>query len=432
MDSNRNHQLIAKYLHPGRGPILLIASAVVMSSTLRLLSQRVSSQSVPPASRPSPASSPGTQESPTTQPATQDAAPTYPILRVRSLADTGPEEKLIPWTLRWALDAVAGPRSIRFETGGVINLKQPLYVRDPYVHVDGRTTDGRGITIQRSQFGVVETHDVLIEHMRFRAGDGFASKDELWRDHRLPDSGGWRSLLVIGSPKRAAHHVTVRHCSIENSSDDNGSCWGNCRDIVFYYCIFAGGHNRNTKAFLGGADPGEPPPDDPRWLTLDHCLLTETNCRAPDLHGGLFRLVNCAMVAPGQGARLTYARGDVIANWLVSKRPHTWPHPDRVLVVDPANTKPRSLYCSGNWLDGAPAPDRLLGVVNQGETDPPPELFSDAPLRKDPCHPDPPEQAIRDILDRAGCLPRDEQDRALIDRVRERVERMRPAKGPGR
>jgi len=420
----------ASVLSPGRGPILLIAAALVCSSTIRLFSQRATSQPAPSASGPTSAPVPSSQGLAASQPATSDAPPNHPVLRVRSLADTGPGEKLIPWTLRWALDAVAGPRSIRFETGGVINLKQPLYLRDPFVHIDGRTTDGRGITIQRSQFGVTNTHDVLIEYMRFRAGDGFASKDELWRDHKMPDSGGWRSLLVIGTPNQPARDVTIRYCSIQNSSDDNGCVWDACENICFVYCIFSGGYTKLNKAFLGGAEPGNPKPNHGRWMTLDHCLLAEMAARAPDLDGGIFRISNCAIVAPYQGGRLNHSRGDVIGNWLVSMRPHPWPEPDRILVEEASNAVPKSLYFADNWLDGRPADaSRIIGVVNKGQTTLPNEVFSPVPLRQDPGTTEPAPKALQNVLDFAGCLPRDDHDRALLQRVRATVARTRSAEG---
>jgi hypothetical protein len=81
---------------------------------------------------------------------------------VTSLDDDG------PGTLRNALEQ-SGPRVIVFNVAGVIKLKDRIRVRAPYVTLVGNTAPGDGVCIAGNTVEV-ETHDVVIRHLRFRRG----------------------------------------------------------------------------------------------------------------------------------------------------------------------------------------------------------------------------------------------------------------------
>ncbi|MDV3455743.1 pectate lyase [Sphingomonas sp. HF-S4] len=127
------------------------------------------------------------------------------VLRVTSLAAEG------PGTLREALMA-SGPRRIVFAVGGVIDLaRNSLSIREPFVTIDGASAPAPGITLIRGGIGV-STHDVVIRHIRVRAGaDGAAQKS------------GWE---VDGLSTSAAHDVIVDHCSFAWATDENLSASG--------------------------------------------------------------------------------------------------------------------------------------------------------------------------------------------------------------
>jgi pectate lyase len=85
------------------------------------------------------------------------------ILRVSNLNDSG------SGSLRAALEAT-GPRFVIFETSGTIALDYPLYIKNPYLTIAGQTAPSPGINIRN--FGIyVDTHDVVIQHIRIREGD---------------------------------------------------------------------------------------------------------------------------------------------------------------------------------------------------------------------------------------------------------------------
>jgi hypothetical protein len=85
------------------------------------------------------------------------------ILRVTNVNDSG------PGSLRAALEA-NGPRFVIFETSGTISLSYPIIIDDPYLTVAGQTAPSPGITIRYHPI-IVDTHDVVFQHVRVRMGD---------------------------------------------------------------------------------------------------------------------------------------------------------------------------------------------------------------------------------------------------------------------
>ena len=85
------------------------------------------------------------------------------VLTVTNLNDDG------PGSFRWACEQ-GGARIIVFNVSGIIRLKSPIYVRAPYITIAGQTAPGEGVCIAGESFQV-DTHDVIVRHMRFRRGD---------------------------------------------------------------------------------------------------------------------------------------------------------------------------------------------------------------------------------------------------------------------
>jgi len=97
------------------------------------------------------------------------------VIVVTSLADDG------PGTLREACET-GGARIVVFNISGIIHLKTPLIVRAPYITIAGQTAPGDGICTAGESFWI-NTHDVIIRHMRFRRG-------ETWVGRRDDSIGG--------------------------------------------------------------------------------------------------------------------------------------------------------------------------------------------------------------------------------------------------
>lgn len=121
------------------------------------------------------------------------------IYVVTSLEDSG------KGTFREACEAV-GARTIVFNVSGIIRLKNRISMRAPYVTIAGQTAPGDGICIAGESL-IIDTHDVIIRHMRFRRG----ATDVTRRDDAL---GG----NVIGN-------IIVDHCSVSWGLDENISLY---------------------------------------------------------------------------------------------------------------------------------------------------------------------------------------------------------------
>lgn len=128
------------------------------------------------------------------------------LLRVTTLAASG------PGSLKAAIDT-PGPRRVVFEVGGVIDLAGgTLDIRHPHVTIAGQTAPSPGITIVRAET-VVRTHDVIVQHLRFRPGAWGRPTRSGHDQDGLSTAGG-------------AHDVIVDHCSFSWGTDENLSASG--------------------------------------------------------------------------------------------------------------------------------------------------------------------------------------------------------------
>ena len=84
------------------------------------------------------------------------------VVVVTNLNDRG------PGSFREACEA-GGPRIVVFNVAGIIKLAERLIIRAPYITIDGSRAPGDGVCIAGDTVEI-ETHDVVIRHMRFRRG----------------------------------------------------------------------------------------------------------------------------------------------------------------------------------------------------------------------------------------------------------------------
>ncbi|TDD97805.1 polysaccharide lyase [Flavobacterium cellulosilyticum] len=121
------------------------------------------------------------------------------VYTVTSLEDRG------PGTLREACEK-GGARIIVFNVSGIIRLKSQLSIRAPYVTIAGQTAPGDGICIAGESFWI-DTHDVIIRHMRFRRGETFV---------------GRRDDAIGGNP---VGNIMIDHVSATWGLDENMSMY---------------------------------------------------------------------------------------------------------------------------------------------------------------------------------------------------------------
>ena len=128
------------------------------------------------------------------------------VITVTNLNDRG------PGSFREACET-GGARIIVFNVAGIIRLESPIIVRAPYVTIAGQTAPGDGVCIAGESFWV-DTHDVVVRHMRFRRGET--------KVHHRDDSFG-------GNP---IGNIMIDHCSCT---------WGLDENISFYRHMYSPG-----------------------------------------------------------------------------------------------------------------------------------------------------------------------------------------------
>src|SRR5690606_26207994 len=108
------------------------------------------------------------------------------VYRVTNLNNSG------SGSLRYGLESVTGPRVIIFDVSGVIDLQSDLVIRDDSVGdygnvtVAGQTAPYPGITLKGGGIDI-RSHDVLIQHIAIRPGNGITPLDN-------------RDCIKIGAP----------------------------------------------------------------------------------------------------------------------------------------------------------------------------------------------------------------------------------------
>jgi len=175
---------------------------------------------------------PGAQGFGTTTPAGRGGA----ILRVTNLNDAG------PGSLRQAL-STTGPRTIIFEISGTIRASGDLYITDPFVTVAGQTAPSPGITISGGGMHI-QTHDVLIQHVRVRVGDAVA-----------PSGHGDLNGVMIENSSATLYNIVIDHVSASWSLDRNVATWYQHHDITFSHDLISEGlaaGNSGQNGFLAG------------------------------------------------------------------------------------------------------------------------------------------------------------------------------------
>ncbi len=127
------------------------------------------------------------------------------IIRVTNLDNDG------EGSLRAALEA-SGPRIVVFEVGGVIDLdKRSIRIEEPFVTIAGQTAPSPGITLIRGGLQV-QTHDVIVQHLRIRPGSAGGGPGAGWDFDAISVFGGWQ--------------IIVDHCSLTWGTDENLSASG--------------------------------------------------------------------------------------------------------------------------------------------------------------------------------------------------------------
>jgi hypothetical protein len=142
------------------------------------------------------------------------------IMRVTNLDASG------EGSLKACVDA-SGPRVCVFEVSGVIHTTKNLVVKNPFLTIAGQTAPSPGVMVRGAGL-IVQTHDVLVQHIRVRPGD----------DPEGP-TGTNRDALSVANSAEAPYNVIIDHCSFGWSTDEMISTWYEVGDVTFRHVLAA-------------------------------------------------------------------------------------------------------------------------------------------------------------------------------------------------
>jgi pectate lyase len=338
------------------------------------------------------------------------------VIEVTNLDDSG------PGSLRDAVEQ-EGPRTIVFRVGGTIKVERPIRIRDPYVTIAGQTAPGDGILIRNHPVNeepplTVETHDVVIRHLRLRPG---------------PSAEPSCCIDALGL-MAGARDVMIDHVSLSWGVDEVLGASEDASDFTVQWSILSeglrrGGHakdERHSRGMLISTQEGGN-------VSIHHNLFAHNEGRNPEvaLAYGVADIVNNVLYNPNfrmieisEANAKPYANvvGNVMRNGKNTKRdnPEINNHIVRARDVDDGAREGFVMYVVGNLDELYRTDDTMPEAVSVIEED---RRFLAAERQSAPFVATTlAERAYTDVLERAGAtLPRrDAVDERILTEVRER------------
>ncbi len=150
------------------------------------------------------------------------------VYHVTTLEDNGDDENPVEGSFRYGIKKVTGPRTIVFDVGGIIHLKNRLTCSDKYVTIAGQTAPGRGIMLATCPFGMASDgqtrflrmglgHKKLVNGVIPGSRNGETYGDEAGTSDSTILNG------VDGMGMAGNDHSIMDHCSISWTIDEGFS-----------------------------------------------------------------------------------------------------------------------------------------------------------------------------------------------------------------
>lgn len=181
-------------------------------------------------------------------------------------------------SLRACVEA-EGPRVCVFEISGEIRLQSDLLIRNPYITIAGQTAPSPGITV-RDYPTYVQTHDVLIQHMRFRASDAVLFDD--------PNKWGVHDALEVSA---ISYNVVLDHNTFSWGIDETLSVLA-ANDVTISNCIIAEGLHASYHPKGPHHSKGLMIARDASNISILRSLIANNHDRNPMLSGSEVEVVN--------------------------------------------------------------------------------------------------------------------------------------------
>jgi pectate lyase len=329
------------------------------------------------------------------------------VLRVTTLGASG------PGSLREALET-KGPRIVRFDVGGVIDLAGGgLLVTEPFLTIAGETAPPPGITLIGGSLRIM-THDVIMQHLRVRPGDG-----------GRPKKSGWEPEVTTSGPQ--AYNIVIDHCSFSWAVDENLSVSGprhdgpegTSRNITLSNNIIAEGL-RDSSHSKGPHSMGTLVHDYCNRITIVGNLYAHNNNRNPYFKAFTTGVVvNNLIYNPGARA--------IAVDYNESEWQGTGIQPRNARIAVVGNV----FVPGADTRPGMPLVGRRGDVYLEDNIAPILKADEVVVLKEKPLWPDglaalPASKVIEHVLANAGARPhdRDEVDRRIVREFRERTGRI--------
>lgn len=179
-----------------------------------------------------------------------------------------PAESVIRGTLREAVEA-KGPRYVVFAVSGDIELKSDLVIRNPYLTIAGQSAPGQGVQIRN--WGIrVETHDVILRHLRIRVGE---------------IKGPGKLRRVLGEQTHALDlagmNIIADHCEAAYANDQIFNTYGTVlrEAVTLQWSMIYGGPTKSTHE--KGSHSMSTVAVGWTFVSLHHNLFAHTRLRNP-------------------------------------------------------------------------------------------------------------------------------------------------------
>jgi len=153
------------------------------------------------------------------------------VLMVTRLDDDA--RKPQPGMFRWAV-AQKGPRIVKFQIAGTIELKSTVSIREPFLTIDGQDAPGLGICLRGGSLEIEDTHDLILRYLRVRLGDETTLRRNKASKRKRPKGSGGLDCIEI----RRSQDIIVDHVSTSWCCDELFSIV-HCRKVTVQWCLLA-------------------------------------------------------------------------------------------------------------------------------------------------------------------------------------------------
>lgn len=227
------------------------------------------------------------------------------VCKVTNLNDSG------AGSLRDCIDNPK-PRIIIFTTGGIIHLESNLTIRHPYLSIFGQTAPGDGILITgipaiQQALMTVATHDVVVQHLRFRTSLDAA-----------PDCCSHVLTIAQADTHDNLANIVLDHCSFSGGIAGIIASTDNATDITLSYNIIGPGRKQAVKDAKESGNQGVFfKAAGAHAISLHHNLILHSQDSNPGLHtgNGIVDIVNNLIYNwERSGAEISSQAGNMQAN----------------------------------------------------------------------------------------------------------------------